>query len=310
MSDRGSIRVGIVGLGKIALDEHVPAIERTAEIELVAVASRNASLGHLPSYSDIDTMILNEPRLDAVVLCQPPGARFDAAMKAIHAGKHVFLEKPPGSTLSEVEYLIKMAKKQNVSLFASWHSRWARGVSAFESWCERSPPRRIRINWKEDVRKWHPGQRWVWEAGGFGVFDPGINALSILTRVVSDPIFVKSSVLAIPANKSTPIAASIALETASGTPIDVELDWRQAESDVWEIIAESDAGPYHFSQNHDNYGDNGDIDSDISGEYCAMYSHFASLVKRSETDADTRPLKLVLDCFMRGKFQQTAKFYE
>ncbi len=37
---------------------------------------------------------------------------------------------------------------------------------------------------KEDVRRWHPGQDWIWEAGGFGVFDPGINALSILTEVL------------------------------------------------------------------------------------------------------------------------------
>jgi D-galactose 1-dehydrogenase len=40
---------------------------------------------------------------------------------------------------------------------------------------------RGRITWREDVRKWHPGQDWVFEPGGMGVFDPGINALSILT---------------------------------------------------------------------------------------------------------------------------------
>ena len=41
----------------------------------------------------------------------------------------------------------------------------------------------VRIDWRESVRKWHPGQEWVWEPGGFGVCDPGINALSIFTKI-------------------------------------------------------------------------------------------------------------------------------
>ena len=38
------LRVAIVGFGKIARDQHVPAIAATDGVELVAVASRNASL--------------------------------------------------------------------------------------------------------------------------------------------------------------------------------------------------------------------------------------------------------------------------
>ena len=43
--------------------------------------------------------------------------------------------------------------------------------------------RRVECTWKEDVRVWHPGQAWIWEPG-IGVFDPGINALSVLTRIL------------------------------------------------------------------------------------------------------------------------------
>ena len=42
----------------------------------------------------------------------------------------------------------------------------------------------MRIDWRESVRKWHPGQEWVWEPGGFGVCDPGINAMSIFTEIM------------------------------------------------------------------------------------------------------------------------------
>ena len=50
----------------------------------------------------------------------------------------------------------------------------------------------LKVTWKEDVRKWHPGQEWIWQPGGFGVFDPGINALSIVTKILPEPIFAES----------------------------------------------------------------------------------------------------------------------
>ena len=63
--------------------------------------------------------------------------------------------------------------------------------------------------WKEDVRVWHPGQRWIWEPGGFGVFDPGINALSIVARIFPGALFVREAELSYPRNKQTPIAAEL-----------------------------------------------------------------------------------------------------
>ena len=72
-------------------------------------------------------MIEAEPSLEAIALCQPPQVRFDAARLALQSGKHVFLEKPPGATLSEVRLLRDIADANNVTLFASWHSRYASG---------------------------------------------------------------------------------------------------------------------------------------------------------------------------------------
>ena len=50
----------------------------------------------------------------------------------------------------------------------------------------------MEILWHEDVHKWHPGQQWIWEPGGFGVFDPGINAFSIATKIFPGGLFVQS----------------------------------------------------------------------------------------------------------------------
>ena len=107
----GALKLGLVGFGKIARDQHLPAIAATLGAELVAVASRNATADHVRNYLDLETMLAGEADLDAVILCQPPAARFDAARLALNAGKHVFLEKPPGATISEVEALVALASQ-------------------------------------------------------------------------------------------------------------------------------------------------------------------------------------------------------
>ena len=132
------IRMGLVGLGKIARDQHLPAIEMTGGIDLVAVASRNAAAEGVASYPDLAAMLAGQPDIDAVILCQPPQVRYEAARAALIAGKHVFLEKPPGATLSEVECLADLARAQGVTLFASWHSRYSPLVEHARQWC--APP--------------------------------------------------------------------------------------------------------------------------------------------------------------------------
>src|SRR3546814_4182786 len=87
------------------------------------------------------------------------------------------LEKPPGATLSEVHALEALARKQGRTLFATWHSREAAAVEPARALLATRKIRSVRVEWKEDVRHWHPGQAWIWEPGGLGVFDPGINAL-------------------------------------------------------------------------------------------------------------------------------------
>jgi D-galactose 1-dehydrogenase len=184
------LKLGLVGFGKIARDQHLPAIAGCEGAELVAVASRHARADGLANYTSLEDMLAAEPELDAIVMCQPPQVRYDAARTALMAGKHVFLEKPPGVTVCEVDALAALARAKGVSLFASWHSRYAAGVAPAREWLAARSLRKASITWKEDVRHWHPGQAWIFEAGGFGVFDPGIKSLSIHTQGVTEPILV------------------------------------------------------------------------------------------------------------------------
>lgn len=304
-----SIRAGLVGLGKIARDQHLPAMAKVDGIDLVAIASRNAQGEGVNNYPDLGAMLAGEQGLDAVILCQPPQARYHAARQALLAGKHVFLEKPPGATVSEVEALIALARAQNVTLYASWHSRYAAAVAQAKAWIAQRRIERISIQWREDVRHWHPGQPWIWEAGGFGVFDPGINALSILTEIVAEPVTVLSANLEVPSNKDAPIGATLAMATASGAPIDTVFDWRQTGPQTWDIAVDTDNGALLLSEGGNTLRLDGEVQMKAPDEeYPAMYRRFVDLVSARAIDADIAPLRLVADAFLCGRHCPTAVF--
>jgi predicted dehydrogenase len=303
------LRLGLVGLGKIARDQHLPAIAGAQGAELVAVASHNASVGGLPSYPDIEALLAGEPDLDAVVMCQPPQARYAAARQTLAAGKHVLLEKPPGATVSEVEALAALARARGLTLFAGWHSRYAPAVAPARAWLESRTLRRGSIAWKEDVRRWHPGQRWIFEAGGFGVFDPGINALSILTAIVREPVLLTAAELEEPENCEAPIAARLELVTAAGAPIEAVFDFRQTGPQTWDIAFLAEEGAMLLSEGGEKLSIDG-VAQPLAGqgEYPALYAHFLELVRAGRSDADTAPLKLVADAFLRARRRRTEAF--
>ena len=211
-----AINLAIVGVGKIVRDQHLPAVAGDAGYRLVAAASRHGKVDGIDNFTSIDEMLSAVPAIQAVSLCMPPQYRYEAAAKALAAGKHVFLEKPPGATLSEVEDLASMAAARGLTLFASWHSRYAPAVEAARGFLAGTRIGSMRVAWKEDVRQWHPNQEWIWRAGGLGVFDPGINALSIVTRILPRAVFATAATLEFPGNREAPIAASVTFTDAQG----------------------------------------------------------------------------------------------
>lgn len=304
------IRIGIVGVGKIVRDQHLPALANDPHYRLVAAASRHGKVDGIDNYSSITAMIDAVPELDAVSLCMPPQVRSDAARAALEAGKHVFLEKPPGATVSEVEHLAELAAAKGVSLFASWHSRHAPAVEAARAFLASTRVRSAAINWKEDVRRWHPGQQWIWEPGGFGVFDPGINALSIATHILPG-MFVTAATLDFPENRDAPIAAQIAFRTLDGVAVAAEFDWRQTGPQSWEIIADTDAGSMLLSGGGSQLTIDGKVgDRQPEAEYPMLYRRFAEIVRAGVSDVDLSPLKHVADAFMLGKRRVVEPFHD
>ena len=233
------MKVALVGIGKIALDQHVPAIAASSDWDLAATVSRKGSVEGVEAHGDFAAFLTARPDVPVVSLCMPPVPRFAYAEAALKAGRHVMLEKPPGATLAEVHALTALAAARGLSLYATWHSRMAYAVAPAKAWLAGKTVQKAHITWREDVRRWHPGQNWVFEPGGMGVFDPGINALSILTEILPAPVHLTAATLTYPENCQTPIAADL---TFSGN-VTADFDWRQEGPQTWDIDVHTDQGP-------------------------------------------------------------------
>jgi D-galactose 1-dehydrogenase len=306
--------IGIIGFGKIAEDQHVPAIRSVDAFELIAVSSTS---GKQPAdatfyYTDYREMLAETPGLDAVAICTPPGPRRAIAAECLAAGKHVLLEKPPAGTVTEVLDIAQRATAAGKVAFATWHAQHNEAVKRARDVLAGKVVKTLDVIWKEDLRRWHPGQDWILEAGGFGIFDPGINALSVLTLILPAPIFVTESELLFPANREGPIAANLKFSTglAEGENLRAEFDWRQTGEQTWEIDIETVDG---LKLRLTGGGATLTIDGQPpftgqTDEYPDIYRDFAAMIDAGNSRVDVAPFQLVADCFLLGKRSMVEAF--
>ncbi|NUZ08447.1 Gfo/Idh/MocA family protein [Piscinibacter koreensis] len=301
-----SIRIGLVGVGKIVRDQHQPVIAANSDFELVATASPHSSLPGIASFRTLGELLSQGPEVDAVAVTSVSAVRDDIAREALAAGKAVFLEKRPCTTLSALDDLVATARSGKLALFASWHSRFAMQVEAARVWLARHPPERLEIEWREDVRCWHSSEDWIWERGGPGVFDPSVNAFSLLTHIAPTRIFLNEAELFVPANRQTPIAATLDMADHAGMPVTATLDWRAEDSQTWEIRARTQDGLLRLFDGGARLEIAGQAlpDTEVGGkyfEYTGLYRRFAELVHARVLDVDERPLRLAADAFLIGR---------
>jgi D-galactose 1-dehydrogenase len=307
-----SYTIAVAGLGKIATDQHLPCIARNPAFTLVAGVSRNATIPSVPCFKSIAALAESGLKVDAVSLCTPPSVRLAMAQEALAAGYHLLIEKPPTPTMGEAYAIIEAAQKAGRVAYFTWHSRYNRAVEEARARLAGKRVAKLKVIWREDVRHWHPGQQWIWEAGGFGVFDPGINAFSIVTRIMPEPIFVASGTIEVPANSATAIAADIRFKHADARPSDMSanLDWRQTGEQTWDIEIVTDDG---LELNLRRGGSVLEVNGAVIlkaplEEYELIYDRFANLLRTNTSATDLSPLQLVNDCLMLAKPVVTDAF--
>lgn len=296
------IKIAIIGFGKIAADQHTPSIAGNPRFELVASSSRSGK-GVGQTFSDWRAMIRGVDGLEAVAITTPPEPRYEIARECMIAGLHCLLEKPPTTGLAEIHDLACLAQAAQVTLMTTWHAQHHATVDAAAKALAGKRIASMEILWHEDVHKWHPGQQWIWQPGGFGVFDPGINAFSIATKIFPGSFFVQSADLSVPSDAQTPIAveAAFASPQADG-PLTASLDWRRSKGEEWTIVMTTTTGQTVRLEGGGSrlLIDGKAQDDDGPGEYPDIYRQFVQLIDERRSLVDVAPLRLVADCLLVG----------
>ena len=297
-------------MGVIARAQHIPVLSRHPAFELVATCDRRSGeTGGTIQFTDHRRMLAALPELDAVAICTPPGVRASIAYDALSAGKHVLLEKPPTSTVNELEELAALACEKGPSLFAAWHSRYQLGLARFRNEVRHRALGRFEITWSEDVREWHPGQDWIWDRKGLGVFDAGINAFAMVTDLVDGPLGVIDCELTYPSNRQAPIAARLKLrEVNSGAEITATFNWRWEGPPCWEIVSHD--GAVRLTAGGRRLEIDGRLVVDAPpDEYRLIYNRFDELVSAGASEVDGEPLRLVSEAFSIARGRQVEPFF-
>jgi predicted dehydrogenase/nucleoside-diphosphate-sugar epimerase len=119
-----ALRVALVGCGKVA-DQHVHAIRRIANCEIVALCDRESLMakqlgerfGISECFSDLKEM-LRAASPDVVHITTPPESHYSLAKQCLEFGCHVYLEKPFTITAGEAECLIEFAESRHLRITA------------------------------------------------------------------------------------------------------------------------------------------------------------------------------------------------
>jgi predicted dehydrogenase len=122
------LRVGIIGVGRIAVEAHIPCFRR-AGAEVIALAdvvegraARFAQQFDIPYAFDDVHGLLAMPEVDAVSVCTPPVAHEEVATAALEAGKHVYMEKPPALNEAQMARVVETRRRADRRLLVGSHT--------------------------------------------------------------------------------------------------------------------------------------------------------------------------------------------
>jgi predicted dehydrogenase len=118
-----TIQIGLIGYGywgpnllrNFALTEGI-TVHTVVDLKPENLSSIRKRYPTVQISTDVGD-ILNNPKIHAVAIATPVMTHFDLAMRALNAGKHVFIEKPLASNSKDAKKLVDLAEKKKLTLF-------------------------------------------------------------------------------------------------------------------------------------------------------------------------------------------------
>ncbi len=202
------IRIGVIGLGQIAVRAHLPGYAKASGCQLTAVYSAReahakqvaAQFGIPYIYKDWNKL-LESDHVDAVSICTPNSTHMPIALKALQEGKHVLVEKPIAVTSSEAKTLISAAKKYKRVLMVHHNMRFDPAVRTAEKLLRKNTIGDV-FAFKSSLTHlgplaWSPKANWFFNrklAGGGALMDLGPHVFDSLSFLLGDQALMVGAV--------------------------------------------------------------------------------------------------------------------
>lgn len=233
---RDPIRVGVLGMGAVSQIVHLPILSERADVRVTVVSDtdehRARALAERFGISRVvdDRTLVEDPDVDAVVICTPNHLHASQATAALEAGKHVLCERPLALTSKTAARVVAKAKKVGRLLAVNMSHRFRPDVAALRSFVaggELGPVYAVRGTW---LNRSAPVHRSTWrqrpdEAGGGALMDIGVPALDLCLWLVGYPDVVRVSAVTTSADWEVEDAATVMMVTDEGMALTVEVSW-------------------------------------------------------------------------------------
>jgi len=134
----GAIKIALCGAGGFAKGMHLPNLQRMQDkYSLYAIQSRTGSnaqaiaVKYGAKYSTTDyEHILSDKEVDMVMICTRHDTHADMVVRALNAGKMVFVEKPLALTKEETAMVISIAQETGMPLMVGFNRRFSKHAKA------------------------------------------------------------------------------------------------------------------------------------------------------------------------------------
>ena len=124
------INWGIIGCGDVTELKSGPAFNLVPNSSLVAVMRRNAENAadyarrhNVPTWYDDADALINDPLVNAIYIATPPGSHEEYSVRAMDAGKPVYIEKPVTTNTAAAQRIADYALEKNIKVSIAHYRR-------------------------------------------------------------------------------------------------------------------------------------------------------------------------------------------
>lgn len=288
------LKIGIVGLGRVASVTHIPVLKTLDYVEVAAGAEKNPErakrvknlfrLGKV--YSSYEEMFCSES-LDGVYICLPNFLHKDACIKALNNDLHVLCEKPMCMSVKDVEEINTLAKEKDLILMPGYKKRYAENFLKAKKLIEKGLLGKIiqvqgTYLTPGPYISWDPKSDWYLDRRWHGViYDIGCHLVDLLFYLVPSKF---SNVKVITqegfTGYNTPTNVACIFKMEGGATGGLTIGWRAA-ADMISLSLHGTAGSLNVSRDYFAYVNAGTDPFDNIKIYIGnVYSECNALLKK------------------------------